>query len=66
LRQNLYTETKLLELIDKHFIPLTISNIISLENSYQQRDINLQKEKTYMQKWLNGRLVFMDDYFNNL
>lgn len=66
LRTQQYSATSILDCFERNYLELTNYEIIGTENSIWNTDVNLNLEKNYIESWVNNRLVFLDNYFNNL
>lgn len=66
LRLNQFSEVQLLALFEEHFVQLNNMNMITNENRIWDLNENLTTEKAYIYSWLQSRLAFLDQHYNDL
>jgi len=66
LRKQHLSNQNLLNIFDINFNLIKKSNIIDIENSKWNTNVNLEEEHLYINNWLINRLNFLDEYYLNL
>jgi spore coat protein H len=66
LRISSFSETNIQNLFETNFNKLNDYQIIEVENSVWNKNVNLNSEKNYINSWISSRLTFLDNYFSNL
>jgi len=66
LRQNIWSNSSILSLLDNNFRELNNTDAIQQENIRWNKNIDLQQEHLYMQNWVTNQLNLLDIYFNEI
>ena len=66
LRENVLSDTALNQMYLDQFMLINTSEIIDIENRKWGSNIDLNSEKQYLIDWLENRVIFLDNYFDNL
>lgn len=66
LRTTAFLKNELENVFKKHFETINESQAIALENSKWDINIDVEVEKVFLLTWLENRLFFLDNYFDNL
>lgn len=66
LRTNQFREENILNQFDLNIEEVLKYNIEETENQIWNTNVNILDEQKYINSWVNKRLLFLDDYFNNL
>ncbi|MFW6277484.1 MAG: CotH kinase family protein [Prolixibacteraceae bacterium] len=66
LRENSFSEEQLNGLFAHYFSEIEESGIIIHENRIWNEDLDPENERVYIENWMENRLVFLDNYFNQL
>lgn len=66
LRENNFSEEQLIRLFAYYFSEIEESGIILHENRIWNENLNIENERMYIEKWIENRLIFLDNYFSQL
>ena len=66
LRGNTFSNTALKNMFIDNFTRINYSKVIEIENRKWNSNIDINVEQAYLINWIENRLVFLDNYFNNL
>ncbi len=66
LRASKFSFLELKNKFDANFVELNQYKIISTENQIWNESLNLLNEQDFINSWTENRLLFLDDYFNEL
>ena len=66
LRGDILSSAELGQLFNDNFSKINNSKIIDIENEKWGSNIDIYSEQQYLINWIENRLIFLDDYFDNL
>ena len=66
LRGNILANIELKNMLNNNFILINKSGIIEIENKKWERNLDLNSEQAYLITWIENRVIFLDNYFDNL
>ena len=66
LRENNFSEEQLIQIFAHYFSKIEESGIIIHENRIWNENLNIENERMYIEKWIENRLIFLDNYFRQL
>ena len=66
LRERYFSNIELKKLFVKNFNTIKNSNIIDIENRKWDLNIDINSEEEFLINWIDKRVLFLDDYFDNL
>lgn len=66
LRKETFSNAALKRLFTENFAILIQSDILNIENKKWSRNIDIHLEKEYLLNWTDNRILFLDNYYNNL
>lgn len=66
LRQDTFSEEKLIEIFDNNFETITQSDILEKEECIWDIALNPQSEQAHIASWTSQRLQYLDEYFGEM
>ena len=66
LRGDILSSAELGQLFNNNFSKINNSKIIDIENEKWGSNIDIYSEQQYLINWIENRVAFLDDYFDNL
>lgn len=66
LRENIFSDVELQQMCNNNFGLIKKSGIIEIENKKWDSSIDIYSEQEYLIDWLRNRVIFLDNYFDNL
>lgn len=66
VRGNVFSPAELESVFNQNFDLVNAPGVIAIENERWGSTIDLAQEQDYLFEWLEGRLIFLDSYFDSL
>jgi hypothetical protein len=66
LRGNIFSNIELKRMFNDNFMFINKSEIIDIENKKWGSNIDINSEQEYLIDWIENRVIFLDNYFDNL
>lgn len=66
LRGHVFSTNELKNIFIDNFLTIKKSNIIDIENEKWRSNINIEMEQEYLLNWIENRVSFLDNYYDDL